>query len=218
MALFDNNEELKQLNSAFTASFELNSILSFLDDAAGKTIIPAVSLEMYTDLLSKKQSLMPGSLNARLLHLVQKACLSLAMGNYAAFGSLQIQDSGITVLSRDNARPASDAKVAQLRKQSFAVGYEALEEAVELLESHLDEFPSYAASTAHTGNRSLFINSSKEFSAAAGVTISAQVFRELRSELARLERDSIEPLLGEALTQDIRIKISTGKPEEKDKS
>lgn len=214
MAIFDNNKELKAINSAFTTSFELDNIQSFLDDAIIKEITPAIGSATYTQLLSEKQGgISEGSSKAQLLHLLQKACLSIALGNYAAFGSLQIQDSGITVLSRENARPASDAKVTQLRKQSLSEGFDALELAIEFLEAHISEFPVYAISEAHQNNRTLFINSSKEFSEASALPITAQVFNALRSEVARVERDFIEPLIGEPLTDDLHTKIRAKKIE-----
>ena len=206
MTLFDDKKEIKQLNSAFSANFELDSIQSFLDDAVNKHIIPAIGTVTLSELVAAKKT--PSTVQKTLLSLIKKACVDIAFGNYVVFGSVQIQSSGISVLSSTNTRPVSDAKIGQLRKQSLADGYTALEMAVEFLESHIKFFASYEVSDEHRVNRSLFLNSSKEFSKVC-LPINAQLFHVLRSEISRIGRHVIEPVLGEELSSLLHRKITS---------
>ena len=204
MALFTNSEELKLANSAFTASFELENIQSFLSEAEAKHITPAIGSDCLNALISGKSA--DKTTKGELIQLLQKACLSFAMANYSAFGAVQIQDSGITVAYQDHARPASEAKIAQLRKQSLTDGFSFLELAIDFLEAHLGDFKEYAQSRARINNRALFINSSKEFTAAC-LPINAQLFNAMRSEILSVERDSILPIIGEELANTLHEKI-----------
>ncbi|TXI14814.1 MAG: hypothetical protein E6Q66_04660 [Pedobacter sp.] len=204
MALFDTSKELKSINSAFAISFELDNIQSFLDDAARAHLIPVIGEETLDILLeAKKAGLAPKSPQKKLLHLVQKAVLGFAFGEYSTFGALQIQDAGISVLSRDSFRPASDAKVLELRKQSVRSGFEALEAVLLFLETHLVDFPSYAESNQRQNNRASFICSSAEFSKVC-VAIHSSVFFQLKQELIKLENDTIYPLLGQSLFEELK--------------
>lgn len=176
MALFDTSRELKSINSAFAISFELDNIQSFLDGAVHTHLRPIIGEETLSTLLeAKKVGLAPRSPQTKLLHLVQKAVLGFAFGEYSTFGALQIQDAGISVLSRDNFRPAGDAKMLELRKQSIRSGFEALEAVISFLEAHLTDFPSYVGSIERQNNRASFICSAAEFSKAC-VVVHPSVF------------------------------------------
>jgi len=236
MALFDTSEELKNINSAFAISFELNNIQSFLDDAQRKYILPLIGSETLAHILAAKQAakkaadlgpeqvhkqatdvankqtseldaepsgLSDYSPQKKLIHLLQKAVLGFAFSEYSSYGALQIQDAGITVLSRENFRPASDAKMLALCKQSRHAGFEAQEALVECLEAHLNEFPSYAASAARQQNRAGFISSSAAFTQVS-LAIHASVFFQLKQELLRQEKELIRPLLGETRFQELK--------------
>lgn len=204
MALFDTSQELKNINSAFAISFELENIQSFLDDAVHSRLLPVVGQDTLQSLLdAKKGGLDPQSPQKKLLSLVQKAVLGFAFGEYSTFGALQIQDAGISVLSRDNFRPASDAKLMELRRQSLRSGFEALESVITFLESHLVYFSSYAGSNERLTNRASFICSAAEFLKVC-VPIHSSVFFQLKQEMVKLENDIIYPLLGQSLFEELK--------------
>jgi hypothetical protein len=204
MALFDTSKELKSINSAFAISFELDNIQSFLDDAERQYLLPRLGQETLSELLeTKKAGLDSKSPQKKLLHLAQKAVLGFAFGEYSAFGALQIQDAGISVLSRDNFRPASDSKLVELRKQCIRAGFEALEAMITFLEHHLAIFGAYAASSERKQNRASFICSAAEFSKAC-VAIHPSVFPQLQSELVKAESDTICPLIGAACFEQLK--------------
>lgn len=204
MALFDTSKELKSINSAFAISFELDNIQSFLDEATSKHLLPVIGEGTMDALLeAKKTGLAPKSPQKKLLQLAQKAVLGFAFGEYSTFGALQIQDAGISVLSRDNFRPASDAKMLELRKQSIRSGFEALEAVIAFLEAHLAEFSSYASSNERQQNRASFICSAAEFSKVC-LPIHSSVFFGLKQELVKQEHDTIYPLLGQSPFQALK--------------
>lgn len=210
MALFDSIEELKKHNSSIAKGLSLGVVQSFIDEAISKHIVETIGKATFSELVeSKSAGIDPTSKMSDLLHLTQKACAHLAIANYVPFGSVLLSDSGAHVHSSSNQLPASDAKLSALRKQAMDDGYHALETLVDFLEKHLDEFQTYANSEAHQNNRSLFINSSKEFNESTSVKISAQLFASIRTEIARLERDSIEPILGTVLSSFLRNKIAS---------
>lgn len=210
MALFDSIEEFKKYNSSITMSLSLSAVQSFIDDAVNKHISRSIGKELLNELLEAKATGIDSKSNMRpLLDLTQKACAHLAIASYVPFGSVLLSDSGAHVHSGNNQLPASDQKLAALRKQALDDGYIALEDLVAFLEKHLNEFKSYAESEAHKVNRSLFINSSVDFNASTSAKINAQLFASIRTEIGRIEQDSIEPILGADLISLLRSKIAS---------
>lgn len=213
MALFDSIEELKKHNSSIAKGLSLGVVQSFIDDAISKHLVEAIGKSMFSELVEAKSAEVdPTSKMSDLLHLTQKACAHLAIANYVPFGSVLLSDSGAHVHSSSNQLPASDAKLSALRKQAMDEGYHALETLVDFLENNLSEFPAYADSEAHQNNRSLFINSARDFSLSVSVVVNVRLFTQMRNEISHVERDSIEPILGDDLTASLRDKMKSNTP------
>lgn len=258
MALIDYNEEIKKHNSSVTLQLSVGSILSFIDDAINKHILPVISSDEYDLILTWKATFqeynpsssyisgnkiiyiseatgsidfysantsaaagespetnpvkwtIDSSKQHSLLLFIQRACINLAISNYVAFGSLQLSDSGAHVVQSGENRIASDKKLIQLKRQSLADGYYALELAQEYLESNLDTFTSYAASSAHTRNRSSFINSSIEFNTISAIPIEAVLFANIRNIQVQVQDDQIQSVLGEDLIAELISSIKSG--------
>ncbi len=209
MALFDSIEELKKYNSSITMGLSLSAIQSFIDEAIDKYIVEAISRPMFDKVLEAK------SVNTEvteLVYLTQRACAHFAIANYVPFGSVLLSNSGAHVHSGTNLLPASDAKLSALRKQALDDGYGYSEMLVTFLEDHLNEFPIYANSEAHRNNSSLFINSARDFSLSSAVAVNVQLFRQMRNEISYVERESIEPILGDDLAAYLRDKMKSNTP------
>lgn len=205
MALIDNNTELKRHNSSITGQLNIASIQSFLDDADNKYLIPSIGRAQFDDIVTSKPTIVAGSSKETLLLALQKAAVNFAIAEYSDFGAVQITNSGIGVVKTDNVLPASDKKLMKLRQQSERAGFAALELAVDFAEEHLSDFPLYAASDEHLANRSLFINSSREFP--QKLPVAPDLFAGLKAIIAKVEDEYLLPLLGEDLFADIKEKI-----------
>ena len=208
MTLFRSIEEIKQHNSSVTMGLSLSSLRSFLDDAINNHIIEAIGQATFDELLGAKSAeVYPNSETKYLIHIVQKTCTHFAIANYIPFGSLQLSDAGAHVQSDNNLKPASDKKIAELRSQALEDGYTSLEMVINFLEDNLNIFTTYAKSKNHLNNRSLFINTSKDFIKSVPISVNAQMFANMRAEIEYIERSMIEPILGNDLTNTLHNKI-----------
>ncbi|KAA8483760.1 hypothetical protein BDE36_1774 [Arcticibacter tournemirensis] len=215
MALIDNDIELKKHNSSITKQLSVPSIQSFLADAETKYIIPAVGRAQFNATVAAKPTIVVGSNAETLLLALQKASVNFAIAEYANFGAVSIDDSGLFVRKSDSKAPASDKKVMALREQSMSAGYDAIELAVDFLEEHISDFPVYAASDEHIENRSRFINSSREFP--QKLPVNPTLFASIKSIISKVEDDYIVTVLGDDLDGQLRTKIRNKSLTELDK-
>ncbi len=201
--LINSTEELQAVMGAVNNDLVFEAIQSFVDDAETNHIIPAIGYAFYDklreDFLTEKQE--------RALKMLRKAVANFAIHYYVAFGSVQIAETGIMVKRDANNLPASDKKVYQLRTQSRADAYKALEAAIVYLESNQADFTEYVADVAHANNRSLYINTTAEFSAGYDLRDNAEVFYRLRGVIRTVEENYIDNILGDTLSTALREAI-----------
>jgi hypothetical protein len=209
MALITTPADIKRHNSAVAADMKLASLQSFIDDAINKHIIPGIGRKTYNQMIASPESLT--DVQKGLYQLLQKSCVGFMLAYYSGSGSLQINDAGIFVLKSGNQLPASDKKLMTLRDDSFETGFNALELAINYMESYLADFPIYRDSPERKTNRSLLINCAAEFQS-AGINIkgSSSVYHVLRTYQVDAERTYINPLLGDELSALLREVILNG--------
>lgn len=206
MAIIDNADEIKKHNSAIESGIELVNLQSFINDAIDSRIIPAIGLNQYNEIVTKK------ALNdfayLRLIHLMQAAIVGFMIADYTMNGAVTINSVGVMVSRSDKTAPASDKKLMQLRKYNLQKGFSSLEMLVNHLEENLQLFPLYEASVAHQNNRSLLINQTLEFQA-AGVQLNDnyQLYRSIRIHQQNAEETFIYPTLGDTISENLLAKI-----------
>lgn len=201
MSIIDTIEELKGHYSSVSITLDTAGIRSFIDDAVSLHLVPAIGVEQYQELASR--SFAPGSTQQIAFSLLQRAAAGFCLYYYANSGSLQINSAGISVVKGNNTLPASDAKLAALKKQCSADGYLFLETALICMEAYRDSFPLYHRSTERVDNTCLLLNNSKDFKQ-AGINISPKLYQAIRTMQRDVEADTIETLLGADLLAALR--------------
>lgn len=199
MVLIESIADVKKYNSAVGNNLELVNIQSFIDDAINFQIVPAVSYELLTALVTAR-TIGFTPLQRRVYELLQKSIIGFALDNYADNGAVIISNSGIGVLKSTGSAPASDKKLIQLKKSNLKSAYAALELAVLVLEENNVLFPAYRDSNERKINLSLLINNSAEFQQ-AGIQIGndAQLFNSLKPYIQNAAEIYILPMIGEEL-------------------
>jgi hypothetical protein len=204
--LLNSTDDLKSGLGSFQVDLNFTAFSSFVDDAEINHIIPAIGYTMYDKLCA-------GELNedyTTVLNLLQKADANLALHYSVAFGSVQIGESGIFVVKDARQLPASDKKVYQLRVQSRAAGFVALEAAINYLEANLGDYPEYTNDQAHLNNRQNYINTTALFSQAFNLANNCEVFALLKPQMSTVEENYIDPLLGDTVSEALRSAITAG--------
>jgi len=194
------------VTGAVDTDLYFDAIQSFVDDAETNHVIPAIGYGLYDvlrgNVLTPKET--------RALTMLQKAVANFTIHYYVAFGSVRVNETGIIVKKDNTYLPASDKKTYQLRTQSRADGFRALEAAVAYLELNQADFATYTADAAHLKNRSLYTNTTEEFSQGFDINGNAETFYRMRSVIQTVEQNYIDNLLGDTLSSALRSAILAG--------
>lgn len=190
MSFITNNEELKEANSSLTIDLSIESLRSFLADAEDR-FMKIIGLLPFGELKEKAET------DAH--KKMKSAIVNMALFYYADSGQLLISDSGMHVSKSQTLLPASDKKIVSFKKGVSEKAWSDFEMSVFLIEALEADFPVWHASEDRKNYLSSFINFSSIFNLHSSIQVSPQLFQEIRSEIRRVERDSLLPILGEDL-------------------
>jgi hypothetical protein len=192
-------------------SFSLASIQPDMRLVEQDRIKPLVGAAFYYQLAGKVKT------NADLtepeqdvLELLRQAVATLAMVSYLPMGQLQISDLGVTVNTNgDKQKQPYQWQINQLRSNLQAKGYNALEKALNLLDEHSEapEFEAWTTSAAATAAHKFFLNTAVAFSEHYNIGGSRLTYLALMPTLRKMERFSIEPVLGEAYYLELKAQV-----------
>lgn len=194
MAFISNDQELKEANSSVTIDLSIESLRSFLEDAEDR-FMKIIGLLPFEELKEKESS--------EVHHKMKSAIVNLALFLYADSGQLLISDSGMHVSKSTSLLPASDKKIVSFKKGVSEKAWADFETCVYFMETMKAEFPIWHAGEDRKRYLSSFINFSSTFNLHSSIRVSPQLFQEIRAEISRVERDSLLPILGEDLMDDL---------------
>lgn len=197
MAFITNDQEIKKANSSVTIDLSIESLRSFLADAEDRFmkligVLPFQELEVKEDTDAHKK--------------MKSAIVNLALFYYADSGQLLISDSGMHVSKSTNLLPASDKKIVSFKKGVSEKAWADFETCVFLMETQKAEFIVWHAGEDRKRYLCSFINDSSTFNFHSSIRVTPQLFQDIRSEIKRVERDSLLPVLGEDLTDELLAK------------
>lgn len=146
-----------------------------------------------------------------LLKLTQSALGPLAIWCGNAEMSVRFSDSGFTVAMKTGEYgAASDTKIAKVEESLERRGFQYLDQVLEYLEEHADEFPEWTQSRYYTLRGGNYIQSSVQFQEIGLVDIdhSRLTFESFRPIMSMIELRFINELLGETLDSTLRSKLN----------
>ncbi len=211
MPLLKNIEQIKAHNSAIQqGGLSFDNLLSYRDSAEDKHIVTLIGRAFYTALNSR--ILDTGNplttQEAELVRLLTKASVNLTIGYYVSFGSVQLSNSGAHVMVSDTQRIASDKKIAELKKNSFLNGFDALYQALQYLHENkaVTDFSVYFADNKYTKNSFLFLQHPQEAIYINSLTQNPWLFDKLKGAQFRVIDTYLTSLLGVELFNDLQLK------------
>lgn len=215
MPLLKTTEQVKLHNSAIEAGMSFESLASYRDEAEDKHLIAAIGRPFYDQLIlrvNQSEATTPTPLTAgetEVIRLLVKASANFAIGYYTSFGSVRLSDVGAHVTVSDTQRIASDKKIAALEKKSFLNGYSALYQALEYLHQNkaVTAFSAYFSDSAYTYNASLIIPYPSECRWVNQIKNNAHLFESLIPAQIDVIENSIKPILGDDLYDDLLTAI-----------
>jgi len=134
-----------------------------------------------------------------LLTLLRDALAHFSIYVYANIHQVQIDSQGIRIVSNDDRKTAFAWQVGDMREAVLEIAEGALENSLEFLEEHQDDFPTWTSSPAYTKFTNTLIRTSMELNDATGIVVNRRLFRRLKNTIMRIERDQVKAVTGKAL-------------------
>ncbi|QCR23075.1 DUF6712 family protein [Pontibacter sp. SGAir0037] len=163
----------------------------------------------YEELLQKYEEGTLSDLQDKLLKKLQNAIANLAAAEFLPMANVQIDDRGAHVFSTDTEKPAFQWQIKMIQRQLQRKGFNAMERVLEFLEENIDneDFSAWAESEVSTVYRQYLINRTTEFNEHYSIGNSRLTFLYLLPFLKKMERFSLEPVLGTALFEELQEQI-----------
>jgi hypothetical protein len=208
-ALIATIEDFKKhvaLNASTDDNTYFDQLLPDLLLAEEDYLRPALGAEFYDELLEA-----PASEAAdRLRYLLASSLANLTMVSYVDFAQVQISGSGVQIISTEREKTAFQWQINALKASYSRKGNNGLEKALAYLESHADDFPTWATSDTAKNARGYFITSAATFSEHYNISNARLTFQALGSLLRKTERFRLEPTLGIEFFDELKQQLRDG--------
>jgi len=210
MNLVKTIDEVKAVFSSIDKDYNINSLISFIDDAEKNILVNWIGQAFYDVMLDAYNAPGIAGKKMQLIPYLQKAIVHLALWKSADSGSFRINSAGFYVTVTATNKPVSDKKLEKFELGRREDGYKGLEQLIAFLEANIGEadFAAYANSDERAMNKANFINSAAEFTRYFTMMDgSAFMFYKLRVALGFAERKFINPVLGNAFADTLKANI-----------
>ncbi|SHL26399.1 DUF6712 family protein [Hymenobacter psychrotolerans] len=210
MGLITTIEQFREYIPVNKNTFSLSSIQPDMDLVEEDRIKPLVGRAFFYQMESKvKAGDELTAAETSVLRLLRLAVATLAMVSYLPAGQLQITDMGVTVTQTTDQKNPAQWQMNQFRANLQGKGYNALEKALTLLDEHIDapEFAAWATSAAATASHKFFLNTASAFSEHYNIGSSRLTYLALLPTLRKMERFSLEPVLGSEYYLELKEQI-----------
>lgn len=210
--LFDTIDQVKDY-IAVNVTSKLTTIQPYIYRAQVKFIKPLIGNDMLEALLDyKEESLNSSDSNydgymAGLLERIRLPLICYAYHLYTPMGQVQVSDGGIHIVVNENKKQAFQWQVDMLDKSWLNAAHDFMEEVLEYLDDNIDEFEDYEESDEYAANKSLFINSAKDFNEEVFINSSRRLFSFLRPIMKSIEKKYIKPVISEDYFDELKASI-----------
>lgn len=185
------SEEIKAVLAV--DNFEFDTIKPYLKQADRRYITPYIGNAMFTEITETA----PTEGNAKaVFDLLAEAEANLGYFRYTPLGSVHVTDSGIMVSENQNAKNAEWWKVRDLKRSFLDTGFEAIDDALRIMEENESEFTAWKASSGYTIFKELFTTKTDDFQRWYNIMRSRRVFVALRPFLLQAQIQYLLPFLG----------------------
>ena len=196
MALFTNIQEVYE-HVAFNLSFEFSDIEPFLEEVEENELVRYVGQDLYDRIKADNN---PTDIEAECLKRMRRFVARLATIKWLPLGQVQFGRDGITTVGKSESRTAAyDPQIQQITASLAGLAASSLESLLYWLEkpSALAHLTEYANSPERIEYNKLFIRNATQFSELYPIFESSITFLAMRPTLARIETQTVAPLLGD---------------------
>jgi len=206
MALIKTTDEIKAF-MPFAITFKIADITPFINQVEYEIIIPLISKAQYDALQTAYDA---NSLNAdqtKLINKVRAVITPFALLRWIPWGQVQINSSGIQIVSNETNKTAFSWQVQDLKQNSEMSGYTAMESLYRFLYDNKATYTVWWDSTERKYLMRSFINTAAEFSIYFNISSNRKTFERLRDIITHIEKNYIKPILCDELFTQIKEEI-----------
>jgi len=174
-------------------NFDYDIIAIYLKKVDRSQIKPIVGRALY----AAYTAIAPTTENPKeVMDLLEEASSNLAMFEATKVLAVSISDSGLFVSSSPNAVPADWASKRDLRRYLLQTGQQALDEALEIMDSNPTDFPLWVGTPGYSKFKELFTRQTSHFQRYFNINNSRLAFLRLRPSLLKVENKYFMSFLG----------------------
>lgn len=199
--LIKTKEELKKYISTLHKNTSHDTLLSFIEQAEFKYVMPFVGPELMEELQVAYDEGTLSEAQQTLLKLLGKAIAFYALLDTLPFLNASIGDTGVMENQPSGSAPARQWVYHHLENSTATNADVFLDLALSHLDKHKDLFPAWSESETYKESKSLYINTTAELSRLTNVQGSRRAFISLQPFILRAEEFYIVPVLGNELHQ-----------------
>jgi hypothetical protein len=197
MSLFKSTAEVKVHAPQFAKNMSFDTLKPIIEGAEINYIIPFIGIEFFEELDTAYNSVNPLSpANAAIIKALQRALANYTAYEAARTTNLMITDSGAMEQQPENSAPARQWNHKMQLDTSIAAADRFLDYALEFLETHEDDYPTWKGSPQYLVSKALFINKTSEFNGLVDIGNSRRTFLLIRPFLKLVEDKFFVPAMG----------------------
>ena len=197
---------------AMTSDFDVVS--SFLRAAETKYVRNLIGAEQFTELKTYFDTESPDLESPEMVMAIQ-FCQKITsnLGYYLAVPvlSVSVSSSGVQIFSTTDTKSAFQWQVEDLKDALQELGFAAIEELLEYLESQPEKFASYMDSDQYKEQQTFLIRSAADFSRYYEIEGSRYVFQSILGLMRRVEQQTMEKQFGTDFYNGLKAEEQTGK-------
>ncbi|MDT8394253.1 MAG: DUF6712 family protein [Bacteroidales bacterium] len=213
-------DEIRQYISV-NSSISFDSLLPHIESAESKYIKKILGREQYLELCAYYSDPLawppieriPKTHEdwlAKLLKLVQKSLINLALLDGFAILSVNIGDSGAFRKETDSQKPLFQYQEENLKNTFRTEGFNTLDAILEFLEENINNFPIFKESDTYTVFKSKFIPTATVFNEYYNIGGSRLVFLHLQKYIDLVNDFSIIPVIGRSFFDELIVAMTSG--------
>lgn len=178
MAVLIKTIDILKEHVAINVNTEYATVSPYIKQAERKYVKSITGSAMYTAITAENYA---PTANAKVVfELLQEAAANLAVFLYTPLANVQFSDNGIAVSQGEHHKSAEWWQVRDLRRSFLDAGFQALDEALKVMEANEGDFTAWVGTSGYTIFKELFVKRTDTFQRWFNISNSRRTFLAMR--------------------------------------
>jgi len=211
LILFDENENLTKYGfSASVTAHEQGVIYNQVEMITIKDLIPLIGKELYQNIATKYKNKQLNEIESNLVSMCQNMLMALVTDISLPVRAVNQTADSISVRSSETQQPASEPRLRDLQSNARLRGWIFAEQLLAFLQENEESFVIWKNSEQNLERKRLFFRNARELNAYFNINNYEQTYFVLLPILNEVEREYLQPILGQKLYEEIKSQWEKG--------